>query len=74
MKGGLNEWYTTIVMGIEAAATASSAEFDLVNFRKAARQYFTGAGQTPLKADAGKTPEKIKVIRKAPEQSSGGGC
>lgn len=74
MKGGLNEWYTTIVMGTDAAATASSAEFDLVNFRKAALQYFTGAGQTTEKTATEKTPVKIKVIRKAPEQSSGGGC
>jgi rhodanese-related sulfurtransferase len=74
MKGGLNEWYNTIVMGTDAAATASSAEFDLVNFRKAARQYFTGAGQTTEKSATEKTPVKITVVRKAPKSTSGGGC
>lgn len=74
MKGGLNEWYNTIVMGTNVASTASSAEFDLVNFRKAARQYFTGAGQTTEKTATGKTPVKITVVRKAPKSTSGGGC
>lgn len=74
MKGGLNEWYNTVVMGTDVASTASSAEFDLVNFRKAARQYFTGAGQTTEKSATEKTPVKITVVRKAPKSSSGGGC
>ena len=74
MKGGLNEWYNTIVMGTDVASTASSAEFDLINFRKAARQYFTGAGQTTEISANEKTPVKITVVRKAPKSTSGGGC
>lgn len=74
LKGGLNEWYTTIIKEAEVSSTASSADLDLLNFRKAARQYFTGAGQTKEKTATDQTPEKIQVVRKAPKSSSGGGC
>jgi rhodanese-related sulfurtransferase len=74
LKGGLNEWYNTIIKPGEVSSTASSADLDLMSFRNAARQYFTGAGQTSETPVAAKAPEKVKVIRKAPEAKSGGGC
>jgi rhodanese-related sulfurtransferase len=74
LKGGLNEWFNTIIKPDEVSAAASSTELELQNFRSAARQYFTGAGQTTKTADAVKNPEKVNVIRKAPEAKSGGGC
>ena len=74
LKGGLNEWYNTIIKPGEVSSTASSADLDLMSFRNAARQYFTGAGQTSETPVAAKAPVKVKVIRKAPEAKSGGGC
>ena len=74
LKGGLNEWYNTIIKESMVGSTASSADIDLVSFRKAARQYFTGAGQTTEKPATNQSPEKIQVTRKAPKASSGGGC
>jgi len=74
MKGGLNEWYNTIIKTGEASSAASSSDLDLMSFRNAARQYFTGAGQTSNEPVAKKAPEKVKVVRKAPEAKSGGGC
>jgi rhodanese-related sulfurtransferase len=74
MKGGLNEWFNTIIKEKPANAAASSADLDLLSFRNAAHQFFVGSGE------AGKTPlpqkkrENIQVIRKAPGASSGGGC
>ena len=73
LKGGLNEWYNTIIKPADAPSTASSADLDLLSFRNAARQYFTGAGQTSETTSA-KAPVKINVVRKAPEAKSGGGC
>jgi len=73
LKGGLNEWYNTIIRQGEVSTAASSADMDLLSFRNAARLYFTGAGQTTAPATV-KAPEKVKVIRKAPEASAGGGC
>lgn len=74
LKGGLNEWYNTIIKPGDVSTAASSTDLDLISFRNAARQYFTGAVQTPNESVAKKAPEKVKVIRKAPEAASGGGC
>jgi rhodanese-related sulfurtransferase len=73
LKGGLNEWYATIIKPADASLTASSADLDLLSFRNAARQYFTGAGPT-TETDKTKTPAKVNVVRKVPQAKSGGGC
>lgn len=72
MKGGLNEWFNTIIKEKPANSAASSTELDLLSFRIAARQFFVGAGETAKTTE--KPKEKVKVIRKAPEAASGGGC
>jgi len=74
LKGGLNEWYNTIIKPSDISTSASSTDLDLLSFRNAARQYFTGAGQTTETSVATKVQEKVKVVRKAPEAKSGGGC
>lgn len=74
LKGGLNEWYNTIIKPSDISTSASSTDLDLMSFRNAARQYFTGAGQTTETSVATKVQEKVKVVRKAPEAKSGGGC
>jgi rhodanese-related sulfurtransferase len=74
LKGGLNEWFNTIIKPGEVATAASSTDLELLSFREAARHYFTGAGQATENANAAKAQEKVKVIRKAPEAQSGGGC
>ncbi|NEW81838.1 MAG: rhodanese-like domain-containing protein [Mariniphaga sp.] len=74
MKGGMNEWFNTIIKEKAEAGTPSSSDLDLLNFRKAARQFFIGSGEV---SDAVVTPsaiEKIQVIRKEPKATSGGGC
>jgi sulfur-carrier protein adenylyltransferase/sulfurtransferase len=73
MKGGLNEWYNTIIKVQIPSSTASSTDLDLINFRNAARQYFTGSG-IQIAAPKVTTTEKIIVTRKAPAAASGGGC
>ena len=74
MKGGMNEWFNTIIKPTVASATSSSAELDLISFRNAARQFFTGAGQTAGQPSTSKAPEKVQVVRKAATRSAGGGC
>jgi sulfur-carrier protein adenylyltransferase/sulfurtransferase len=74
LKGGLNEWYNTIIKPGDISSAASSTDLDLMSFRNAARQYFTGAGQTSETHVTTKASEKVKVVRKAPEAASGGGC
>ena len=73
MKGGMNEWFNTIIKGQAVPETASTTDLDLVNFRNAARQYFTGEGNVMEVPVAAKPAEKITITRKAPA-ASGGGC
>jgi len=74
MKGGMNEWFNTIIKEKPINSAASSSDLDLVSFRNAARQFFVGASETTNTPEKPKVKEKIQVIRKAPEASSGGGC
>jgi len=74
MKGGMNEWFNTIVKEKAITGTPSSTDLDLLSFRKAARQFFIGSGETvnaPVKTTVN---EKINFIRKEPKAASGGGC
>jgi len=74
MKGGMKEWQNTILQEQIPSATASTTELDLISFRNAARQYFTGEGSAQVTPAASRPVEKIQVIRKAPAATSGGGC
>lgn len=72
MKGGMNEWFSTIIQEKPVNSAASSKELDLQSFRKAARQYFIGTGETANTPE--KPKEKLQVVRKSPAAASGGGC
>lgn len=75
MKGGLNYWFKTIIKGEEPPAWAPTEDFDRYSFRMAARQYFTGNGQTASSAKAQTEPQVKKVkVEKKPAKTSGGGC
>jgi len=74
MKGGMNEWFNTIVKEKAVSGTPSSADLDLLSFRKAARQFFIGSGETVNATVNPTVNEKIQVIRKEPKAASGGGC
>lgn len=74
MKGGLNEWFSTIIKDPVVPVTASTAGLDLLNFRKAARQFFTGNGVSASAPASLPAREKVKITRKSPGSSSGGGC
>ncbi|MEI7421235.1 MAG: rhodanese-like domain-containing protein [Prolixibacteraceae bacterium] len=74
MKGGMTEWSNTILKEQIPSATASTADLDLISFRKAARQYFTGEGSVTSTPISSRPAEKIQVVRKAPAATSGGGC
>lgn len=74
MKGGMNEWFNTIVKEKAISGTPSSSDLDLLSFRKAARQFFIGSGEAGNAAVTPVVSEKVQVIRKAPKAASGGGC
>ena len=74
MKGGMNEWFNTIVKEKPASGTPSTADLDLISFRKAARQFLIGTGEAGNTSAAMPVKEKVQVIRKAPKAAAGGGC
>ena len=74
MKGGMNEWFNTIIREKPVNSAASLTDLDLISFRKAAKQFFVGVEETAKTPENQKVKEKVKLIRKAPEASSGGGC
>ena len=74
MKGGMNEWFNTFVKEKAVTGTPSNADLDLISFRKAARQYLLGAGETSNITASAPVKEKVQVIRKAPKAAAGGGC
>ena len=74
MKGGMNEWFNTIIKEKTITGTPSSSDLDLISFRKAARQFFIGSGEAVNSTVNPAANEKIQVIRKEPKAASGGGC
>ena len=74
MKGGMEEWSNTILKEQIPSVTASTTDLELISFRNAAHQYFTGEGSVTPTPVSTRPVEKIEVVRKAPAATSGGGC
>lgn len=72
MRGGVNEWFKTIVKAEKPAETAPSEALDLYHFRLAACQHFFGSKQTATAPAPVK--KKVNVAKKPAAASSGGGC
>ena len=75
LKGGLNEWYKTILNPQKPNdIDLTSKQYDQYLFRKGASIYFTGAqiSDTPSKAKKSKKQSKPIIKRKKKEVS--GGC
>jgi len=74
MKGGLNEWISTIILPKHPGETVADSELALYNTRKAASFYFTGG-----KAAAAPTTDAPAVTPaanpgKSGKKKEGGGC
>lgn len=68
LKGGLNNWFETIIKPTKPQTTDSQQEFDLYEFRKAALQFFTGGGEIIET----QTPAVNVEIRKVEKEETGG--
>lgn len=68
LRGGLNEWFGTIIDPKEPFQGAPSEAWDLYHSRLAAKQYFTGAKAVGPKRDVIKAP----VPRKQKKRIQGG--
>ena len=72
LKGGLNEWFNTIISPKYPAETEPKEAFDLYDFRKAAGMYF-GVGAP--KSDKKVAPtKKVITVKKKKKRVAEGGC
>ncbi len=82
LKGGLNEWFSTIMLPEKPLEGEPDEAFDLYTFRKGASLYFGGSMQEiPVAVDkntaAVKKVEKKKkevIVKKKVKKASEGGC
>jgi len=70
LKGGLNEWFNTIINPKEPKVTDSELAFKQYNFRKAAAMYF-GVGNSTITTKV-KTKKVIKLTKKKKKVAEGG--
>ena len=71
MKGGLNEWFRTIIQPVAPDETAPSEAFELYSFERAACIYFGGASAGAATAPVAK---KKVTVRKKEKKAAEGGC
>lgn len=76
LRGGLNEWFNTIIAPKKPKETESQKEFELYSFRKAAGMYFgVGVPKTEVKAKTEKKPtKKVITVKKKKKRVPEGGC
>jgi len=76
MKGGLNEWFRTIMKPEKPGEMDPSEAYDLYSFRKGASIFFGGSAQdVPLLNENEGAPKKKKVIvKKKVKKAAEGGC
>ncbi len=84
LKGGINEWFNTIINPKEPTENMASNEFELYTFRKAASMYFGVAYPEKIKKQpavkkyvpvkAALTPKKVVPVKKKKKMPVEGGC
>jgi len=72
LKGGLNEWFSTIIDPKYPDETMSQEEFEIYSFRKGAGRYF-GVG---VSENENKSPKvrKVIIVQKKKKKVAEGGC
>ena len=85
LKGGINEWYNTIINPKEPSADMASTEFETYNFRKSASMYFGVAYPEKVvkkpsvkkyvsKETTKPEPKKVVPVKKKKKMPVEGGC
>ena len=71
MKGGVNEWFNTIIQPTPPEETAPTEAFDQFAFELAASIYFGG---TSAGTGSAPPPKKAVTVRKKEKKAAEGGC
>ncbi len=76
LKGGLNEWFNTIINPKKPDETMPKEAFELYSFRKAAGMYFgVGVSEPKAKKETFKKPiKKVITVKKKKKRVPEGGC
>lgn len=78
LKGGINEWYATIINPLKPADNMPATDFELYATRKAASMFFGVVYPEQFKAEAPKAvkqaPKKVITIEKKKKAPAEGGC
>jgi len=78
LKGGINEWYTTIINPLKPAENMPAADHELYATRKAASMFFGVVYPEQVKVEAPKivkvAPKKVITIEKKKKAPAEGGC
>ncbi|HCE55177.1 MAG: rhodanese-like domain-containing protein [Lutibacter sp.] len=78
LKGGINEWFTTIINPVKPAENMSASDFELYTTRKAASMFFGVVYPEQVKAETPKVvkvaPKKVITIEKKKKAPAEGGC
>ncbi|MDP2067732.1 MAG: rhodanese-like domain-containing protein [Lutibacter sp.] len=78
LKGGINQWYTTIINPMKPAENMAAAEYELYTTRKAASMFFGVVYPEQVKVEAPKivkeAPKKVITIEKKKKAEAEGGC
>ena len=73
LKGGLNEWFNTIISPQPPNENMPRKDFELFNFRKAAGMYF-GIGLSDNTTLPKKKKKKVVQVKKKKKRKPEGGC
>ncbi|MGB5382369.1 MAG: rhodanese-like domain-containing protein [Lutimonas sp.] len=78
LKGGLNDWFSTIFYPTAPSETANQEAFDLYDFRKGAALYFGIGGyekeSKPVVKNTSPQPKKVTPAPKKKKAAPEGGC
>ncbi len=74
LKGGLNEWFSTIIMPKAPSSVEDDHAMDVYQFRKGASLFFGGA-KGAVSDDTNETPKQVAPVKKkANHEEEEGGC
>jgi len=75
LKGGVNEWFNTIINPPKPTENMPATAFELYSFRKAASMYFGVAYPEAIKkVVVKKAPKKVRTVKKKKKKKPEGGC
>jgi rhodanese-related sulfurtransferase len=78
LKGGINEWYATIINPLKPADNMPVTDFELYATRKAASMFFGVVYPEQFKVEAPKivneAPKKVITLEKKKKAPAEGGC